>query len=129
MKFVIGFESTHVVSKFGHVIALPKLVEQPNHPSQKVRKTKKRILRPALNSKGYYQVLLKNGLGKNQMCYVHRIVALAYFGEDKLRPHVNHKDRNKKNNFVGNLEWCTASENNFHRYKTNHLFLREANQE
>ena len=46
--------------------------------------------------------------------YVHRIVARAWIPLDPERPFVNHKDRDKTNNAVENLEWVTASENTLH---------------
>lgn len=46
---------------------------------------------------------------------VHRLVAIAFLGE-KNGLEVNHKDGNKQNNHVGNLEWVTKSENQKHRY-------------
>ena len=45
---------------------------------------------------------------------VHRVIAYAWLGVSELT--VNHKDGNKANNFVENLEWCTVKENNLHRY-------------
>lgn len=58
--------------------------------------------------------LWKNHIGKNKS--VHRLVAEAFIPNDNNYPQVNHKDENKFNNNVSNLEWCTASYNQ--RYGT-----------
>lgn len=70
------------------------------------------ILKAAENS-GYHRVCLwDHGKGKN--CSVHRLVAIAFLPNDDKKPEVNHKDGNKGNNVVGNLEWVTGAENKRH---------------
>lgn len=54
--------------------------------------------------------------GKTKL-YVHRLVAKTFLGEPNGL-HVNHKDGNKLNNNVSNLEYCTRSENAIHAYRT-----------
>ena len=79
------------------------------------KKTNK-ILSASLNRKGgYYYVKIKY-LDKWIGISIHRLVALAYIPNPNNLPCVNHKDENKDNNHVDNLEWCTCEYNN--RYGT-----------
>ena len=73
------------------------------------------ILKPAMNNHGYYWVdLLNHGIRKADT--IHRLVAQAFISNPNNYPQVNHKDENKSNNRVDNLEWCTAQYN--HDYGT-----------
>lgn len=63
-----------------------------------------------IDKNGYYRVLLsKNNKIKNYL--VHRLVAQTFIPNPNNLPQVNHKDENKTNNNVNNLEWCTRSYN------------------
>ena len=61
-----------------------------------------------------YLVVDLNKDGTRKTTSVHRIVAETFIPNPRNLPCVNHKDGNKDNNCVENLEWCTYSENNFH---------------
>lgn len=60
---------------------------------------------------GYLITDLKEG-GRRRTVYIHRIVATAFLLNKEMLPCVNHKDENKINNNVENLEWCTVGYNN-----------------
>ena len=73
----------------------------------------KKLLKPEIHTNGYVRVHLCKG-GKVRPMYVHRLVACTFFDSDTARPFVNHKDGDKTNNHVDNLEWVTHSENMRH---------------
>ena len=71
---------------------------------------KERILRPRDNGNGYLNVVLYKNTA-SQSRYIHRLVAEVFIPNLENKPQVNHKDENKLNNCVNNLEWATAKEN------------------
>lgn len=79
-------------------------------------KGKVKILKP-LFVRGYLHVALYFG-GKPKHFQVHRLVAQAFISNPDNKPQVNHIDGNKLDNYVGNLEWATQSENTKHAYDT-----------
>lgn len=95
-KDIKGYEGRYQVSNLGRVwsiISQKYLVGGTNHG-------------------GYHSVQLTAKNGKMKREYVHRLVALAFIPNPLGLPQVNHKDENKDNNSVDNLEWCTAKYNN-----------------
>lgn len=63
---------------------------------------------------GYLRVHLTAKNGKRKMEFIHRIVALAFISNPTGLPVVNHRDQNKQNNCVDNLEWCDVRYNNIY---------------
>lgn len=99
-KQIIGYEGLYEVSNLGNVKSLNYL-----HTGQE------KLLSPGIYTNGYlYVVLSKNGEVKQYL--IHRLVAQAFLPNPNNYPQVNHKDENKLNNNVENLEWCTAQYNN-----------------
>jgi len=74
------------------------------------------------NKSGYRQVSLRL---KNKMITrgIHRLVALTFLPNPENKPQVNHINGLESDNRVGNLEWCTASENMRHSYTS--MFLKK----
>jgi hypothetical protein len=77
----------------------------------------RRLLTPRLNEKGYLTVELWENY-KRKVSRVHRIVAETFIENPFNLKEINHKDGDKQNNHIANLEWCTRSENIKHAYKT-----------
>lgn len=76
-------------------------------------------LKPNINRNGYkYVVFCKNK--KMKTMTVHRIVALTFIPNPMNLPVINHKDGNKLNNNIDNLEWATLSENTLHAVNVIH---------
>ena len=79
--------------------------------------TKQRKLTPKVNHDGYLRIQLWSG-GKCEFVSIHRLIAETFLPNPDVKPFVNHKDGNKRNNDVSNLEWCTPRENNLHARRT-----------
>lgn len=71
---------------------------------------KDRILKPSVSKFGYARVTLYRGDEKHKIM-VHRLVASAFLDNPDFLEQVNHKNENKLDNRVENLEWCSCSYN------------------
>ena len=92
-----GYEGLYEVSNLGRIKSL--------------KFGKERIMKLGTNSCGYLHIgLYKNG--KRKIFLVHRLVMEAFTLNTDNLPFINHKDENKQNNNVNNLEWCTVKYNN-----------------
>lgn len=96
-KDIEGYEGLYMISNLGRVKSLRhgKWIER----------------RSNVNRQGYYALTLHKD-GGNKTCTIHRLVAKAFIPNPLGFPCVNHKDENKENNRVDNLEWCTYVYNN-----------------
>ena len=70
---------------------------------------------PQIGKDGYLRINLVDDAGRKKSFLVHRVVASKFVDNPNDLPEVNHKDGDKTNNNVCNLEWCTRSENMRHR--------------
>ena len=75
-----------------------------------------RVLKPHINVNGYLQTTLSKN-NKREYPLVHRLVAAAFISNPEGKPQINHKNGIKADNRAENLEWCTMSENLFHRHQ------------
>lgn len=74
------------------------------------------MLRAGLGGVGYLTVSLHTG-GKSLSCAVHRLVARAFLPNPDSLKEVNHRDLNKTNNHVDNLEWVSPRNNTAHAWE------------
>jgi hypothetical protein len=114
---IIGYENSYQVSDKGRIRTKDRTVEFKNRWGEICgRRQKSIIMKQKLEKNGYLRIGLRDGR-KSKSFSVHRLVLEAFSGN---RPNlqVNHKDGNKTNNNLGNLEWCTARENYHHAKAT-----------
>jgi hypothetical protein len=115
-KQVIGYETRYEVSNLGNVRSVAQKIIMKNGSSYPIKEKQKTIYRN--NKNGYSTVCLVLGdISSNKL--LHRVVAMAFIPNPENKPQVNHKDGDKSNNCVSNLEWTTSSENNKHSYSIN----------
>jgi hypothetical protein len=119
-KPIKGYEDLYEVSNTGRVRRIRhKAVIGKTNPTLPQREKK-----PHVNQDGYAMVGLYRGQTQKHIG-VHRLVAMAFIPNPENLPQVNHKDEDKTNNHVDNLEWCTNEYNS--RYGTRSERIGKAN--
>ena len=98
-KAIAGYDGLYEVSDLGRVKSL-----NYNHTGTE------KILKPWKNTNGYLQVGIRK-YGQRKFLLVHRLVAEAFIPNSQGLDTVNHKDEDKTNNTVSNLEWMSMKDN------------------
>ena len=116
---IVGYEDKYLVSNFGRVKSLERILTKSDVPNAKWSRQKHptKILKSYKNMYGYYMVYLSNR-GSTKSFLVHRLVGMAFIPNINNLPQINHKDECKTHNSVwinldgsidfekSNLEWC-----------------------
>lgn len=115
-KDIKDYEGLYQVSNLGNVKSLKKQIIRNNKYKQTFQE---KILKPGLSKNGYLTVSLCKK-GKQKTFTIHRLVAEIFIENKNNYKCINHKDENKLNNKVNNLEWCTYEYNNQYNDKMKH---------
>lgn len=105
-KVIPGY-SNYKISNLGKIKSIPH-----KRKNSYDRFANKEVIMRTKLSGGYKQVELIDDNNNHKLLYVHRLVAITFIPNPNNYPCVNHKDENKVNNNVENLEWCSVSYNN-----------------
>lgn len=110
-KPIKAFEDRYLISNKGRVKSVKRNVVGKNNS---IRVIRSRILKAAPNKNTAYLVVALWKDNKGITKTIHRLVAETFIPNPNNLSDVNHKDGNKQNNWVDNLEWCDRSENLIH---------------
>lgn len=117
-KTIPDYEDCYEASNLGRIRSLNRTIKHPHSIKNKIKgKILKQSKFGRRQNKKYFGVNPSIN-GKNKCCFVHRLVAQAFIPNPENKPCINHKDGDKDNNKVENLEWCTYKENSIHAVKT-----------
>lgn len=100
---VVDYEGKYLISNYGNLARVHKYTPISSK-------------KPSTDEDGYLRTKLHN---RNSTKYIgiHKLVAQAFIPNPEGKPHVNHINGDKTDNRVENLEWVTASENNYHKFR------------
>lgn len=114
-KDIKEYEGLYQVSNLGNIKSLNRTIENKGSIGGKYR-IKEKNRAQTISKTGYYICTLYKK-GKGRTFKVHRLIAEAFIDNPDNLPIINHKDGNKLNNLIDNLEWCDYSHNNKEAYK------------
>lgn len=116
-KDITGYEGLYQISNTGIIRSHDRLIVIPPNPKSTYGFSyikKGQIIKQITDKSGYMKVLLYDKNSNRKNAFVHKLVAIEFVDNADNLPQINHKDENKSNNCVSNLEWCTA------KYNTNY---------
>lgn len=114
-KPIKDFEGKYEISNFGNVKSLARRVR--NTTRNTTRELPEIILSPKVGTSGYLEVTL-NTPTYSKTKRIHRLIAEHFLPLVEDKNVINHKDGNKLNNSISNLEWVTQAENAKHAFDT-----------
>lgn len=113
-KDILGYEGYYQISNLGNVRSLDRYVRNGKGT---VRFVPGKLRKLDLLADGYLGISLEKE-GRVKYFKIHRLVAEAFIPNPENKPEVNHKDGDKTNPTVNNLEWATRSDNMDHAWRT-----------
>jgi hypothetical protein len=113
---VVGYEGIYEVSNNG--LVRTKTGKTTVRKDGTIRTWQQRVLKQRVDDENFHRVNLWKD-GKPKTFLVHRLVAEAFIPMVDGKDYVNHKDGDRYNNNVSNLEWCNHEENNNHAFDNN----------
>ena len=113
-KDIPDYEGLYQISNLGRVKSLDRDIVYSNGTRHHINN---KILQPQKSKYGYLFVTLTKD-NKPHAKYIHQLIADAFIPNPNNLPCVNHKDENKLNNNIDNLEWCTIDYNNNYGTRT-----------
>lgn len=117
LKGIVECGDNYEISSMGIVKSISRYETYIKNGKKVKRKRNEKIMTNKFDNYGYAYVNLFLD-GKKKICKTHRLVALAFIPNPDNLPTVNHKDGDKSNAHIDNLEWATYGENNKHAYDT-----------
>ena len=108
-KDIQGYEGYFQVSNLSNVRSLDRITIG----RYGMQKRKGKLMTQHIDQDGYMKVgITKEKVRKHY--FVHRLISIAFINNSGNKAQINHKDGNKQNNSLSNLEWCSITENNNH---------------
>jgi len=107
---IADYNGDYKINELGEIKSIRRIIVEKKN---KKRILNERILKPVINCAGYYVVSLHNNANAKTHL-IHRLLAIAFIPNPEKKPQINHKDKNKLNNNLSNIEWCTSRENSRH---------------
>lgn len=113
-RYTLEYPKEYMVSSKGRLLRCPGT---RTISSGRNRHNRCMFIKPGYDCDGYLMAELPRNKNTNGHVRIHRLVAGAFLSNPDNLPEVNHKDANKSNNYVDNLEWCTTLDNQLHARK------------
>jgi hypothetical protein len=114
-KPIAGYEDRYEISTKGEVRSIDRVVVDKR---RRLQHKKSVPITVNIDRAGYPTVVLKKANGSRGTQYVHRLLALTFIPKPANKGIVNHKNGDKLDNSLDNLEWVTRSENSRHAIRT-----------